>query len=428
MSVRPLLRALPGVLFATLCAGSAAAQEQKTIAFPQRDILSPFRKPAEVYAPPDHLFALLRRMRSLADDPNLHKEFDAEGREIVDHEGWRNARQEVDTIGIDASYLAAILRMSGNGDDRATSLYAMFFCKQPDLVANLISHIPGEPELTARQQAYPRAIAWLKAHLGKRFGDLPDEEKKRIVMALPQPGSPAAKAAGITRAPRDEDPLLDLRLIPFFQLLDLDTPIDQAQGLWFLKEVFLIRTDLAAMWTEPALPRIRQLLLSEDKKVRAEAIGLLQAIGPKDLPPISVEAKAQELQDWADRAVRRLFPPIRNLNDTIVQLYPSPERDALVAAGKKALEGDTLGDPTHGRTKDGQNYRGFCVRRVPDELKALAIPEGAVITMVNGLPVTDAKSLLQHVLQQIESKKHPRVLMVEYVHQDAQKAIEYRIQ
>jgi hypothetical protein len=408
-------------------AAAAAAQEPKHVAYPERDILSPFRSPTEVYAPPDKLFSLLRRMRELADDPSLRRDFDKDGREVLDHEGWRRLQEEVDRIGIDASYLAGILRMSKNADDRATALYATFFCKQPDYVLNLISHIPGEPERRAREQAFPRAIGYLKAHLRRRFGDLDAEQKKLAVQALPQLGSPAAKAAGIKRLPRDEDHLHDLRLVPFFQLLDLDEPLDQAQGLWFLKEVFAIRGDLALLWLEPALPRVRQLLVADDPRVREQAIGLLHTIGPKDLRLAAVGEEPAALQAWADLAVRALFPPIRNLNDTIVQLQPSPERDAIVAAGKKALEGDSLGEPAFGKTKDGMPYRGLRIRHVPDDLKPLAIPVGAVITAVNGVQIDSSASALRTVQTELARRKHPRNLLVEYVLDDVSHAVEYRI-
>lgn len=414
-----------------LVAASAAlpAQHEKAIAYPDRDMLSPFRAPAEVYAPPDRLFAALRRMRSIAEDPAEPREYDAEGREILDHKGWRAARAEVEQIGIDASYLAGILRMSKNADDRATALYAMFFCKQPEYILNLIGHIPGEPLRKLREQAFPRAIAWLQANLNRRFGDLSDEQKKLMLSTIPEIGSPAARAAGLERLPRDEDPLYvqGLRLVPFFQLLDLDEPIDQAQGLWFLKEVFRMRDDLTLIWLEPALPRVRQLLVGEDERVRTEAIGLLQAIGPRDLPPVSADASPATLLEYAERAVRRLFPPIRNFNNALVQLFPSPERDSLASAAVAALEGDALGEPTFGKLKDGSPYRGYRLRHVPESLKPLALPAGAVITSVNGVVVRDAASLLHSVRQQLELLAHPRKLVVEYVRDNSLHAVEYRV-
>jgi len=425
MRVRPLL--VPFVIASLLAV--ASAQQQKQIAYPQRDVLSPFRSPGDVYAPPDALYNLLRRMRSIAEDPATKKDFDTEGREIADQESWQEAKKEVDRIGLDAGYLAQIMRLSKNTADRATAFYAAFYCKRPDYVINLISHIPGEPERKTREAAFPRAIAYLRAHLKRRFGELSDDEKKTLTSSLPEPGSPAAKAAGIVRKPQDADYLNPTAqwLIPFFQLLDLDDPLDQAQGLWFLKEVFLLRLDLALVWLEPALPRVRELIGSGNEKVREQAIGLLAAIGPADLPRPKVDAESTELQAFAERAARALFPPIRNLNDAIVQLHPSPERDAIVVEGKKALENSSIGDPMSGKTKDGMPFRGLRIAHVPDKLKALAIPKDAVITTVNGVAVQDAPSLLRVVKAQIETLKHPRVLLVEYVFEGGTHAVEYRL-
>ena len=421
------LRSAALALLACVC----GAQEPKAIAYPEHDILSPFRHPTDVYAPPDELFRLLRQMQAIAEAPAAKTDFDVNGREIVDDDGWRAARAAVQQLGVDAAYLAQIMRLHKNAGERATAFYGAFYCDNVDHVLNLIAHIPGEPERRTRERAMPRAIAYLHAHLGRRFGDLGEDAKQAMLAAMPQPGSPAAKARGITRAPRDEDQLYELRLVPFFQLLDLDNLDDQAQGLWFLKEVFLLRKDLALTWLEPALPRLRQLLAAGDstvagKAVRDQTIGLFEAIGPNNLTPAPVD-DARALQAWADTASKSLFPPIRNLNDAIVQIQPSPERDALVAAGTKALETSAIGDPFAGRGKDGQYYRGFRVVTVPDELKALAIPAGVVITTVNGVGVTDAASLLRTVREQLDLQKHPRRLLVEYRRDDSLYAIEYQL-
>ncbi len=421
----PVISVLGAGLLGGLAA-AAAAQEPKAVAYPERDVLSPFRQPTDVYAPPDELFDLLQRMQALADDPTTAKDFDADGREVVDDARWRAAREQVERIGIDAAYLAQVMRLHRHAGARATAFYGAFFCPDVDHVLNLIAHIPGEPERRTREAALPRAIAFLRAHLGRRFGDLDEASREARRAALPQPGSPAAKARGITRAPQDADHLHALRLVPFFQLLDLDTPIDQAQGLWFLKEVFLLRPDLALLWAEPALPRLRQLLAAEDPTVRDQAIGLFQAIGPRDLPPAPAD-DARALQAWADAATRFLFPPIRNLNDAIVQLHPSPERDAVAAAAVRALETAAIGDALVGKHADGRHYRGFRVVTVPAELQPLALPAGAVITTVNGVQVTDAASLLRTTRELLRTLPHPRRLFVEYVRGEQTHAIEYRV-
>jgi hypothetical protein len=418
MSVRSLL-------FCTLCL-PLFAQDPKTIAYPQRDLLSPFRAPKDAYPPQEELFRLLRIMEHLADDPRTPKSFDAEGREVVDDPRWKQASKDLAKLDLDAGMLAQIIRLNRHAPDRATAFYAAFRVLKPGDVIELIQHIPGEPLRQTREKAFPRALEFLRKNLARRFGDLPKEQRDDIVAQMPKPGSPAAKSRGIVRLPDDADTLHTLRVIPFLQMLDLDEAIDQAQALWFCKEVFTLRGDLALMWLEPALPRVRELLLSESAEVRKEAIGLFQVIAPKDFKAPPTEPR--ELVDWADQASKALFPPIRNLNDTIVQLHPSPERDAVIAAGIEALQTSAIGDPFRGQGADGQWTTGFRVLRVPELLKPLAIPVNAIVTLVNGVVVTDGPSLLATVKSQLELAKHPRTLFVEYVLDGKPHAVEYRVQ
>ena len=83
----------------------------------------------------------------------------------------------------------------------------------------------------------------------------------------------------------------------------------------------------------------------------------------------------------------------------------------------------------YGKTKDGHPYRGLRIERVPADLEILALPEGAVITAVNGVPLSTTDSL-----QKLFAKLFPtdrdittRRLMVEYVFEGANHAIEYRV-
>lgn len=414
-----------------LCAAAAvftcahlAAQEPVDCGYPERDILSPFRSPTDVTAPPDALFRNLRIMQNVAARSPELASFNEKGRQVVANDAWQQAYDRAQTIGIDAGMLAQMMRLHRNVDQRAVAFFAGFYCDNIGYVMELISHIPGEPVRDIREQAMPKAVEFLRAHLGTRFGDLSEEERAVVMANMPKPGSPEAKARGIQRAPRDEDHLHGLRLTPFFQLLDVEDAIDQAQALWFLKEVFRIRIDLASLWLEPALPRVKALLTGDDDAVRAEAIAMLQLIGPEDLPAPPEGAAA--LRAWADRAGKRLFPPIRNLNDAIIQLYPSGERDAIVDAAIAALENDSIGDPFRGQGDDGKWYAGYRIARVPEALAPLAIPAGAVITSVNGVTVDSGAALLA-VVKKLADRPRPTRLFVEYVRKSARYAIEYRI-
>ena len=418
-------RRRPAAVLALALTAATAAAQAPAVGYPEQDALSPFRNPQDAYAPPDEAFRLLRIMQAIAGAPNAPRSFDAEGRETVADPRWQDARGQVLGIGLDAGYLAQIMRLNRNAADRATAFYAAFHVRNVDHVFELIAHIPGEPVRATREAALPRALEFVRANLGRRLGDLGEQQKQALLEALPEPGSPVARAQGLMRAPSDADHLHSLTLVPFLQLLDVRDPDDQAQALWFLEGVFAVRPDLALLWLEPSLPRVTELLLSEHARVREQAIRLLQRIGGDGLrePPAEPEA----LRAWAVEASKALFPPIRNLNDAIVQLHPSPERDAIAAAGVAALERSAIGDPVKGRRDDGSYYRGYRVVNVPDELAPLAIPAGAVITAVNGALVHDAATLLATVRAQLERQRSPRKVIVEYLLRGETRAIEYRV-
>ena len=167
--------------------------------------------------------------------------------------------------------------------------------------------------------------------------------------------------------------------------------------------------------------------MSGDDEVQEQAIALLRTIGPENLPEAPADGDAAALQAWAETAIRNLFPPIRNLNDAIVQLHPSAERDAIAEAGIAALANSSIGDPFRAQDAQGKWYAGFHVMRVPDALKPLAIPVDAVITAVNGLPTPDAAALLALVRRICQGEHRPLRLMVEYRLDGESHAIEYRV-
>ena len=416
---------ISGACVAALLAAAALGQDPLQKAYPERDMLTPFREPKDVYAPPDELFRQLRIMQNIAARRGAAT-FDRFGREVVDDDSWRRAFEKVKELNLDAGQLAQMMRLHRDAGQRATAFYAAFYCDNIDYVIELIEHIPGEPMRKTRERAYPRAIEFLRVHLSKRFGDLDDDAKQAMIDALPEPGSPAANAQGLVRKPIDSDYLHSMRLRPFCQLLDEGDAADQAQGLWFLKEVLRIRNDLGVLWLEPSMPRVRQLLLSDDDRIRTEAIGLLQAIGPKDLraPP---EDGDDALLQWATEAQHYLFPPIRNLNDTILELHPSDERDAIAAEGVRALENSSIGDTFRGQREDGSWYRGFKISYLTDELKPLAIPAEAVITTINGASVATGAEIVALVKKLVVGKRRPTKLFVEYVYKGKQRAVEFRV-
>ncbi|MGE3173730.1 MAG: hypothetical protein AB7O97_13985 [Planctomycetota bacterium] len=435
------LQLVAPLLVAALAAATLSAQDpHAAIAYPERDVLSPFRAPAEIVAPePEIVFTALRAMRRIAETPGASVSFDADGREVVDDPEWQRLHREVQRIGLDAGVLAGLMRKNRDGDLRDLAFYAAFHCTNIDYVCNLIGHIPGEPMRATREKAYPRAIEFLRAHLGRTFGSLSKEQQDAVTASMPEPGSPAAQAKGITRMPRAEDLLFGVNLKPFFQLLDLEEPADQAQALWFLAQCFEIRRDLAEAWLEPALPRVRQLLLGDHAEVRAQALLLLGTIAPADAAVPAADADREALEAFADAATRATFPPIRRISDGVLLLLPSADRDAIAAAGRAALTAGGIGEATFGKTPKGQPYRGLRIERMPAELEVLGIPLEAIVTAVNGVPINDAGSLLRAIEAQFRYRDRSedrqgvmrplfrRDLLVELLIDGETRLFEYRI-
>lgn len=420
-------KTIPAACFAALLTLPAIGQEPTPKAYPERDMLTPFRDPQDVYAPPDELFKQLRIMQNVASKAGVQVTFDKFGREVVDDPVWQHARESVRELGLQPGQLASMMRLHRDAGQRATAFYAAFYCDNIEHVIELIEHIPGEPKRSTREAAMPRAVEFLRVHLGKRFGDLSDEAKRVVLESLPEPGSPVAESQGLARKPIDSDYLHSMRLRPFCQLLDEGDALDQAQALWFLEQVVRMRNDLALLWLEPSLPRVRQLLTSDNAKVQKGAVALLQAIGPEGLraPPLD-EGDAAMLA-WATEAQHYLFPPIRNLNDARIELHPSEQRDAIAAAGVEALQNSSIGETSRGQFEDGKWYRGFRLAYVPDELKALAIPAEAVITTINGANVATGPEILDVVRKFVVGKPRPTKLFVEYVRKGKLHAVEYRV-
>ena len=62
------------IAFAAGCLLQApSSQEPIPVAYPEKDALSPFRDPTDIYAPPDELFRQLGVMQNIADRPGVEK-------------------------------------------------------------------------------------------------------------------------------------------------------------------------------------------------------------------------------------------------------------------------------------------------------------------------------------------------------------------
>jgi len=411
-------RTLP---LALLLAASAASQAD-------RDILSPFRDPDQDYPPPDAVYAALRTMKNVAEGPGRDAlSYDPDGREVCEHPAWSRAFRDLGDAmrqGYEGD-LAQIMRRSRSAEDREIAFYGAFYGTNVPDVINLISHIPGEPERRIREQALPRAIAYLRVHLQRRFGDLSADQQKALRDQRPAVGSPAAKARGITEDYTDETWLFGLNVKPFLELLDAEAPLDRAQALWFFKELMFIRPDLAHDWLRPQAPRIRRAATSPSDAERNEAFGLIAALDPEKRSPPGPDATEDEIHAWLDTVLEDVFPPVHRVSSGLVHLYPGRLRDRIVAAGQDVLRRGAMGRFVAERLPNGEYYRGIELNPLPEPLDELGFPTGAVVTAVNAQAVTKEAQLLDFLTKALQGGTH--TFVVEYVRNQKVHAVEIRV-
>ena len=191
-----------------------------------------------------------------------------------------------------------------------------------------------------------------------------------------------------------------------------------------MKECFWIREELAVIWMERMVPRLRMFLASEDERVRKEAFGVIEAADPSRRPVPSMDSEFKDIEEWLNAVLYDLYPPIRVISSGLIDLYPSEDLDEVVKVGTELLARDGIGSARNGQTRNGVHYRGFHVARTPEPLNKMGIPIGAVITSINGQPVSGSARLLEIVKTELE---HRVQLLVEYVHDGNLLAIEYRV-
>jgi hypothetical protein len=167
---------------------------------------------------------------------------------------------------------------------------------------------------------------------------------------------------------------------------------------------------------------VRDWVVHDHAEVRKQVWGLLAAADPQGREAPGADAAADAVKSWSEAVLYDLFPPIRLVSAGLVELFPSADLDQIVATGKELLARDGIGATATG-TAGGIFYRGFRVNRQPKPLDLLRLPANAVITRINGVPVADSKELLDTIENFVKRKQ---ALVVEFIHQDQTKAIEYR--
>lgn len=346
----------------------------------------PFRRPeARLESPAPALFDLLRGMRRIAESPEAAVTFDR-GVEIVDHPEWRRLRNELKgQVTNKGGLLGNVVWESANVDDRATALYGIYYLDDVAKTIELIPLIPGEPVPELRVRNYPRAVEFLKVHWER-----------------------SAK--------------VNLNAEPFFGLLETGDVRDQAQGLWFLLRLLELRPETGVEFLNAAQVALRHLLVSTHADVRLQARLFLEAVAPKIPAPKTDDDEAR--RKWLETALYELLPPLRPRGTGALDLYPSADRDQVVAVGREALRAESIFVRSSGRTSAGTNYRGLRVARLPEPLDKLRIPLDAVLISINGSPIEDGPGMLTLIEGLVKANKP---VLVEFVHGGATRMMEYRV-
>lgn len=379
------------LLATLLCTVPCAAQELNIL-----EGYRPFRSPSEDVEVPREGFNALQAMLNAIEVPQGHRVyFDENGREVSDHPAWQSAYESLrDDLHLYASRFGVVLRDSRLVNDRKIAAYGSLLLDDPVHVFELIAFFPGEPVREIRQEAMRRAIHFLKVHHPKNV----------------------ESSEGV--APRYQ-----LNVGPYLAMLELEDDRDRAQALWFLKEVLMIRPDGYETMLLYAKAHLPAFVVSENPAVRAEARALTALADPEKREAPAADAPDAEVLAWLDAILYDVFPPIRTVSEGRIDLYPSDDLDRIVEVGSAALARNAIGRTHHGVLENGRPYRGFAIASLPDPLGALRIPLDAVVTAVNGLPVASGPE----IVAAIEAGLARGTFLVEFVHQDAAQAMEYRL-
>lgn len=390
---------------ALLC--SLAPSQQAT------DWRLPFRNPDVNLAPPESMFKELHVMQQAARSaPAGRVWFDENGVEVVDDETWRAAHARLLGVRMDAGYLSLVVRESRNAADRATAFYGSFYLPDPATVMRMIEHIPGEPRRDIREDAYTRAIAFLRVHLPKvNDGDLQDWLKLRVGPAGEKPPKPGEFSFGFD-------------LVPFAKLCDVEDWRDHVQVMWFFARCLEIRPALNSAILELVQHALPGFLDSEHEELRLAATEFLALADPqrREAPP--ADAGSERRQRWLADVLRAVFPTVHAVSSGLTFLRTNEELDAIVAKGRQLLTDGSLGEPTHGRARDGHPYRGLRIQRAPEPLDRLGIAVGWIVTSINGQPVATTGDALRYL---DGPGRRSRNWLIEYVDDGKLHAKDFRL-
>lgn len=379
----------------------------------ERDWRLPFRSPSRAIDPPRALYEVLNRMLGAAEDEGAVLRFDERGIEVCDSQVWRNGFAQLQTMDArtyDIGYLSQIIRESGSATDRKIALYGMFYHPNTSAVMQMLNHIPGEPSRRLREAGYRRAIEYMRVHYRKKNeGNLEDWSKIRV-------------GPGGQMPPKPGEWSYEFDAIPYFMLLQVDSPLDQRQALWFLGEVVKIRPHLWQKYMQAALLQLYHLAAHDDRSVRQSAIDFLARLDPESRSAPAADDGQDEIKAWIDAVAYDVFPPIRPVSPGLTELYPSDEVTTMLQLGEKVLRNSSLGQPATGKFENGYDYRGLRIDRMPTPLDKLGFEVGNVVISINGQPVASCADVLR-VLEALQSSPS---FLVEFVHAGKRQAREIR--
>lgn len=420
-----MLRSLP--LLSLLCLPALAAQARltptdTTSVVPMRpgfEYLRPFRTPDKNLQPPLELYDDLRKLDAIVRNPGgARVHTDDQGREVCDHPAWKEANIRAQIKGTRmGGYLAVVAQDSGSVGDRRLAHYGSYFVDSVQDTISIMSLIPGEPTALVREEAMPRALAFLRVHLIKNRGG------ERVVREATATDHAEGRAIGNKVYENPDEPVYDFDVRPWCALVEAGDVRAQAQALWFLAELIGFRTEIGPVTLVLMQPFLGKLLVHENAELRKHARAYLAAVDPQHRAQPKADASAADVERWFALVVYTVFPPIRRVSSGLVELHASGDLDRIAETGAELLGRDALGSVASG-TVNGIYYRGYRLQRIPAPLDQLGIPVDAVVTHVNGLPVTDSKSLLDAIKLILAANKP---VMVEFIADRQTKAIEYRV-
>jgi hypothetical protein len=365
---------------------------------------------------PTELINDLEQMRLFAEKHRLRPveggyvtSFDAEGRETCTDPQFLRLREAVGKrLERQAGWLGTIVRESPSIKARMAAYYGGFFVESVQDSVSLLSYLPGEPVAEIRQEGLRLALPFLERWIPAVQAPAPGEDQDAAAA-----GRPATHPGGY---------LPDVRT--FINLMRSTSSRDCALTLDVLERCLRLQRRACLPMVEVMAPEFRQCLRAGNEELVGACRRFLATVAED---PAAAEGDASKLEQRLAAELKRLFPSIRVVSDGLIDLYPGAELDAVVRVGRQALDRGTLG--AHGEIPATHNrprvIRGLVLSAPPAELKVLGFKPGDCILSLDGSPVQNCRSLLDHLEKAVAANR--KTFLVEYFSGDQVRAKEFRV-